>query len=409
MITVMRMLNRGRSRAERARAWLVAAGAGLATFLVCTAVSLADLRDEGGSLTGLALALLALPVAGLAHQSNRLGSATRERRLAGLRLAGATPGDVRLLGALEGGVSALGGSLAGAAVYVLTHLSGPLIQVPVVMAVMALGGALSGARAGRHVVSSPLGLVRRSPLRGPRVVDLLLVVAGVGLFALGGVTKGGFPLAGKYGAAVAITAGVVLILFGVTLATTWVIRAYARRTGRRAGSPETLLAARLVEADPRAWARALSVVGLTVFFGAGAGAQQAGIGYSHAHALVDAALLVALVTSAAALVVHQAEELLDHRRSFAALAASGVPERALGGVLVRQAVIAALPICVVAAVAGTAVVIVPLAGIYQVGWLGWAVGRAVAMAGIGVLAAVLVALAARPLLRDTLRLERLRA
>ncbi|WP_431931162.1 hypothetical protein [Nonomuraea jabiensis] len=133
------------------------------------------------------------------------------------------------------------------------------------------------------------------------------------------------------------------------------------------------------------------------------------IGSGHAHALVDAALLVALVTSAAALVVHQAEELLDHRRSFAAPAASGVPERALGGVLIRQAVIAALPICVVAAVAGTVVVIVPLAGIYQVGWLGWAVGRAVAMAGIGVLAAVLVALAARPLLRDTLRLERLRA
>lgn len=120
---------------------------------------------------------------------------------------------------------------------------------------------------------------------------------------------------------------------------------------------------------------------------------------------VDAALLVALVTSAAALVVHQAEELLDHHRSFAAPAASGVPERALGGVLVRQAVIAALPICVVAAVAGTLAVIVPLADHYQVGWLGWAAGRAVAMAGIGVLAAVLVALAARPLLRDTLRLE----
>lgn len=234
MITVLRMLNRGRSRAERARAWLVAAGTGLATFLVCTAVSLADFKDEGGSLTGLALALLALPVAGLVHQSNRLGTATRERRLAGLRLAGATPGDVRRLGALEGGWLALAGSLAGAAVYVVTHLSGPLIQVPVVMVVMALAGALSGARAGRHVIASPLGLVRRSRLRGPRVADLLLVMAGVGLFLLGGVTKGSFPLAGKYGAALAITAGMVLILFGVTLGTTWVIRAYARRAGRRA-------------------------------------------------------------------------------------------------------------------------------------------------------------------------------
>jgi hypothetical protein len=219
------------------------------------------------------------------------------------------------------------------------------------------------------------------------------------------VVKGHFPFVGAYGSVVAMAAGLVLLLFGVTLAATWLIRAYARRAGRRARSAETLLAARLVEADPRAWARALSVVSLTVFFGAAAGAQQAGVGYSQAHALVDVALLVALVTSAVALVVHQAEELIDLRRSFAALAASGVPERALGGVLVRQAVIAALPVCAVAAVSGVAVVIVAVLDVYQVQWLGWAVGRAVAMAGVGVLAAVLVALAARPLLRGALRFE----
>lgn len=408
MITVMRMLNKGRSRAERIRAWLVAAGAGAATFLVCTAVSLADFEDEGGSLTGLGLALLALPVAGLVHQANRLASATRERRLAALRLAGATPGDVRRLGALEGGWLTLLGSLGGAALYVITHLDGPLQQVPVVMAVVTLGGIQSGARAGRHVVASPLGVVRRSRRRGPRARDLFLVVAGVGLFALGLALKGSFPLLGKYGSALAVTAGLVLLLFGVTLAATWLIRGYARLAGRRARSPETLLAARLVEADPRAWARALSVVSLTVFFGAAAGAQQAGVGYSQAHALVDLALLVALATSAVALVVHQAEELIDHRRSFATLAASGVPERALGGVLVRQAVIAALPVCVVAAVSGTAVVVLPLLD-YPVERLGWAVPRAVAMAGIGVLAAVLVALAVRPLLRNALQLEKLRA
>lgn len=207
-----------------------------------------------------------------------------------------------------------------------------------------------------------------------------------------------------------MTAGLVLLLFGVTMAATWLIRLYARRAGRRARSPETLLAARLVESDPRAWARALSVVSLTVFFGAGAGAQQAAVGaYWRAHALVDLALLVALVTSAVALVVHQAEELIDRQRSFTALAASGAPERALGGVLVRQAVIAALPVCAVAAASGVAVVIVPLMDSNQVHWLGWAAARAVAMAGIGVLAAVLVALAARPLLRGVLRLERLRA
>ncbi|MFI7416181.1 hypothetical protein [Nonomuraea sp. NPDC049684] len=403
MITVLGMLHRGRSRAERVRARLVAAGAAVATFLVCTAVSMADFRDEDGSLTGLGLALLAVPVAGLVHQANRLASATRERRLAALRLAGATPGDVRRLGALEGGLLALAGSLGGGVLYVVTHLGGPLPQIPVVVVLVTLGGVLSGARAGRHVVTSPLGVTRRARVRGPRALDLLLFGAGVGLFVLGLSVKGRFPVAGKYGTATAMAAGLVLLLIGATLATTWLIRAYARRAGRRAGSPETLLAARLVEADPRAWARALSVVSLTVFFGAGAGAQQASAGYSQGHALVDVALLLALVTSSIALVVHQAEELIDHRRSFAALAAAGVPERALGGVLVRQAVIAAVPVCVVAAVCGVAVVVLTLVDVYRVESLPWALARAVLMAGVGVLAAVVVALAARPLLRGALR------
>nr|WP_157554746.1 hypothetical protein [Herbidospora sakaeratensis] len=396
------MLNRGRSRAERVRAWLVAAGAAVAAFLVCTAVSLADFDDEGGSLTGLGLALLAVPVAGLLHQANRLASATRERRLAALRLAGASPGDVRRLGALEGGLLALGGSFGGGVIYVVSHLSGPLLPVPVVVVVVTLGGVVSGARAGRHVVASPLGVVRRVRMRGPRMRDLLLFGMGVGCFVLGAVVKGKFPYVGAYGSVVLMAAGLVLLLFGVTLAATWAIRAHARRVGRRARSAEALLAARLVEADPRAWARALAVVSLTVFFGAMAGAQQAVVGYSQAHALVDVALLVALVTSAVALVVHQAEELIDLRRSFSALAASGVPEGALGGVLVRQAVIAASPVCVVAAVSGVAVVVVTTIDIYQVQWLGWAAGRAVVMAGMGVLAAVLVAVAARPLLRGAL-------
>ncbi|MFF3671900.1 hypothetical protein [Microtetraspora malaysiensis] len=405
MIAVLRMLNKGRSRAERVRAGLIAVGAAVATFLVCTAVSLADYQDEGGSLTGLGLALLTVPVAGLVHQANRLASATRERRLAALRLAGATAGDVRRLGALEGGLLALGGSLGGGALYVVTHLAGPLPQVPVVVVLVTLGGVLSGAYAGRHVVASPLGVARRARVRGPRVRDLFLFAAGVGLFVLGVTVKGRFPLVSTYGSVVTLSAGLVMLLFGVTLAATWVIRAYARRVGRRARSAEALLAARLVEADPRAWARALSVVSLTVFFGAGVGAQQAGVGYSQAHALVDVALLVALVTSVVALVVHQAEELIDLRRSFAALAASGVPERALGGVLVRQAAIAALPVCGMAAASGVAVVVLTIMDVYQVQWLGWAVARAVAMAGVGVLAAVLVALAARPLLRGALRFE----
>ncbi|MGR6919734.1 hypothetical protein ACU635_36345 [[Actinomadura] parvosata] len=282
--------------------------------------------------------------------------------------AARSPGDVRRLGALEGGWPALAGSLAGGVVYALTHLSGPLAPVPFVVVLMTAGGLVAGL-----------------------------------------TVKGGFPIGGKYGTAVMMAAGMVLLLFGLTMAATRLIRACAARTGRRARSPETLPAARLVESDPRAWTRALSVVGLTVFFGAGAGAQQAGTGYGYAHALVDVALLVAMLTSAAALVVHQAEELIDLRRSFAALAAAGVPERSLGRVLVRQAAIAALPVCAVAAAAGVGVVVLAVLDIYQARGLVWALTRAVAMTGIGVLTAMPVALAARPLLRGALHLETLRA
>lgn len=49
--------------------------------------------------TALATVLMVLPLLLLVHQVIRLGTSARERRLAALRLAGATPGEVRVLGA----------------------------------------------------------------------------------------------------------------------------------------------------------------------------------------------------------------------------------------------------------------------------------------------------------------------
>ncbi|GGS80772.1 hypothetical protein GCM10010156_44440 [Planobispora rosea] len=442
MITVIRMPVRGRSAPERARARLMSVGAALATFLLCAAVTLVSFRidtpddrlwmfteREPRLVVALTLALLVVPAAVFTYQASRLATATRERRLAALRLAGATPYETRLIGAYEAGRQALlGGSLGGVAhlavnVVLWWSLDGvvPLLSPVWTLAALAavvLAEVWSGLAAGRHVVASPLGLVRRARLRGPRAVDLLLVALGVALLAAGLIGKGRFPVLGKYGAALSMTAGMVLLLFGLVLAATWLIRAVARRAGRVTAAPETLLAARIVQADPRAWARALTVVGLTVFFGSGIGAQQGNVllrtglqpPYLTAYLLIDLALLLALVTSAAALVVHQAEELLDHRRSFAALAASGVPATALGRVLTRQALIAASPVCVVAAVAGAGLVI--LTGADAPGWspgaFAFTAVRAAVMAGIGVLAAVLVARASRRILREALRPEELR-
>ncbi len=428
------------------------AGAALATFLLCVAANLLafglgiSIHPEGflvetrieylgffsgrdaRLITALALTLLVVPTMAFVHQVSRLATTTRERRLAALRLAGATPREVRLLGAYESGWRTLLGGVSGIALYLVANLAlawslegavplVPPVRILAILVAVLLAGTLSGLMAGRHVVTSPLGVVRRTPPAGPRALDLALVAVGAGLLVAGLVGKGEFP-GGPYAAALSTTAGMVLLLFGLVLGAAWLIRVAARRVGDRTGAAETLLAARMVEADPRGWARALSVVGLTVFFGSVVGAQQ-GPAFVRgdldpsrvvAYLLVDLALLVALVTSAAALVVHQAEDLLDHRHSFAALAASGVPGPALGRVLTRQALIAALPVCAVAAVAGVGIFVSSLWDTYREMPEVFAVAtaRAVLMVGIGVSAATLVARAARPILRRTLRTEELR-
>ncbi|MET7459701.1 hypothetical protein [Nonomuraea sp. NPDC005501] len=455
MIALARMLARGGSPRERARGRLMAAGAALAVLLLCSAVSLLTsavsaldrgtrlgLADAGSgepvqvhgvmaafatpdrrAVTALVLALLAVPAAAFVHQVSRLAAATRERRLAALRLAGATPGDVRLLGAYEGGRQALVGGVCGAAVYLAGAwaLGGasPLTALGVLLGV-ALWGMLSGLLAGRHVIASPLGVTRRSRPAQAHVRDLVMVTVGGGLMVAILTGKGRLLRLDAYGMSAVLVTGAVLLLFGLVLSAAWLIGAAARRVGHRTGEAETLLAARMLEADPRGWARALSVVGLTVFFGAMVGAQQGpGIvkGYVAespfavtAYALVDLSLLFALVVSAAALVAHQAEALLDHRGSFAALAASGTEAPSLGRVLARQALIASLPVCAVAAVAGAAVVIATVPEVYAETPAALAVagGRAVVMAGIGILAALVVARLSRPLLRRTAAPERLR-
>ena len=73
----------------------------------------------------IATLLLTVPVFALAVQALRVGSVARDRRMASLRLAGATPSDVRVIAAAEAGGAALaGGLLAGPAYLLLWILAG---------------------------------------------------------------------------------------------------------------------------------------------------------------------------------------------------------------------------------------------------------------------------------------------
>jgi predicted lysophospholipase L1 biosynthesis ABC-type transport system permease subunit len=435
-LRVAGMLGHGGSRAERARARLVAAGAALATWFLFGAANVlalhGQLDDRLGPVanrgtrpgTAFAFGLMILPVAAFLYQTGRLASADRERRLAALRLAGATPGEVRLLGVLETTRAAAVGTVSGAIGYVLLEWSirGLLLHRPMraagvppvlglaAMALVIAVAAISGLLAGRHVITSPLGVTRRAAKRPPSRYVLLVPVLGCMpmVARVAGVQMPFRPFA--------LLLGAGLFAVGLMLSASRLVWASARVAGRRARLAETLLAARALEADARPWGRTMSILGLAVAIGSGTGWIQAGIMddrhvldpfWLTSFTLVDLALLVGMAVAAAALLVHQAEYLMEHGPVLATLRATGVADGELRRVLTRQGLIAAVLPCSVAALIGF-VGLADTGAFHDETWALWPLTNAVLMAALGVLAATLATRASRGRLQRAISPHRLR-
>ncbi|MFD0683142.1 FtsX-like permease family protein [Actinomadura fibrosa] len=444
LLPVAAMLARGASRPERRRRPLLVGCSALATFFLLGAVNQLLIRgttvtqwaglvseEDLRPGTALGLALLVVPVLALLHQAGRVTQAARERRLAALRLAGATPGDVRLLGAVEAVRAGTAGAVIGSLGYVAAqriamavlhvHDTGryavPLWPIPLVVAVVVAAAVVTSLRVSRRVVVSPVRVTRRASRPAPAAVTLILLPLGVLVMVVGGQTqdvdKVGVPLFYLGGALTAV---------GVAAGAGRLILASARLAGRWARTPETLLAARALEADPRAASRTMAVVGLVVAGGTGSAViewdvlQQAAVD----HAGVDLfwlvsigstwlGLLFALLVAVTALVVHQAEVLLEDGRSTAALAAAGVPVAALRRTALRRTIIAATPVCAAAALA-TAVGMA--AGLYTSaswGLAAWMAARALLMVAVAIASASAVTLVSNRFLTRAAAPDRLRA
>ena len=111
------------------------------------------------------------------------GAPGRDRRLASLRMAGATPADVSRIAAVESGLAAAAGAIAGLVAYLVARqlldaATGPALQRELVLptdvlppwwtllAVVAglpAAAALFSALALRRVAISPFGVVRTVP------------------------------------------------------------------------------------------------------------------------------------------------------------------------------------------------------------------------------------------------------
>ncbi|KDN74215.1 hypothetical protein DF19_34570 [Streptomyces olindensis] len=436
-------LTRGSDRGEWWRVALTATGAALATGFALAAVALAALRgsyrvpvaagllDEPGTRAGVIVGLLLLlvPVLGFLGQCARIGAVHRDRRLAGLRLAGATPWQVRRIAALETGLACLLGSAVATALSLLLLLRQwdrptalAWVGIALVAVAVPLLGAAAGALALRRVVASPLGWVRRvGPRdgRGPGLLFLagVLLVAVVALLTVTTTSTAapnrpnGEPPLQLMGVVLAVGAGAV-----------WLSGATAKATGRilaaRARSAATLIAAERLRDDPWSAARTHAAVLLVTVVGTGfMGIRQvlsdvvrternlaeSASYYTTGLDLTGAAIVVAFAITLSGLAVGTAESLATRRRGLAAQAAAGVPRTVLGRALLLETALPLAPAVLLAGLGGTAIgTWYALLGDRPVPW-------AIALVPVAVYAACLLAAATSlPLLRRSLRPGELR-
>jgi hypothetical protein len=448
------LLARPASPADRTRSLLVAVSTGVAGALLVAAARIARLQlDTDGSSFGfgftprtgseglapyvsqaglrpgvvLGVLLLAVPVLALAVQALRTGSVARDRKLSSVRLAGATPGEVRRIAAVEAaGAALVGGLLAGPAYLLLYVLLGALptaghrllpspdgIDLLAWLAVVVLAllaGLLAGGLVARRVVVDPLGVRRRTRDVPPGKVALAVTLLAAAGLATGVIAMAVGPAHWWFPIGLILVSLLVMVFAGAPAAVT----ALGRRRARRAGAVD-LLAGLRVAAAPRSNGRVAAVL---LVCGVAFGVQAVLVGdllrshnlgddrsfYLGGHALAAAGVVVALVVAVVTLLVGMSDALLEARRPLAALRALGVQESELEESLRAQSSTGTVPAVVVGTVLGAVGITTLIAG--DEAWSHEAARAALPVAVTALVAALLVRLLVRGsarLLRSSLR------
>ncbi|GAA4077684.1 FtsX-like permease family protein [Streptomyces shaanxiensis] len=386
------LLTRGSDRREGWRVTLTAVGAALATGIGLAVATIASIdgqyavsfgsgllnqpRDRQGVI--IALLMLLVPVLGFLGQCARVGAVHRDRRLAALRLAGATPAQVRRIAALEAGLACLVGAAVATVFGVLLLLRvwqhpEPLAWLGITLVAVGVPvlGATVSALSLRRVVASPLGWVRRvRPTRGPGRVFLVVTVLFAALAGCVGLALyRDDPLPFALGPLAVFALSLLIGVAAVWLAG-WSSRRLGAALAARAQRPALLIAAERLREDPWAAARThAAVILVTVVGTAFAGIREVLLHVVH-HTeylaesrsyyttgldLSGAAILVALALTLSALAVGTAESLATRRRGLAAQAAAGVPQSVLGRALLLETALPLAPALLLAGAGGTAI------------------------------------------------------
>lgn len=403
-------------RSDFLRIALTAVGSAVGTLALLAAVSVMFIGPDDGPYRlevlrqpGLrpgviiAIVLLCVPLMSFVGQCSRIGAPARDRRLAMMRMAGATPSETMNVAAIETGLAALIGSLIGtcgfylirfmfdtteavrltvettvvgddgfpyltsadevlSARWLATDVSVPPWALMLVVLLIPLAAGFGAVLALRKVTISPFGVIRDTIDRPPTAFPVLLFVGGTGGLIAWDLVSRVLGLGEEAGP----LAVVALLLFlasaiGLLIGSASIAAAIGRFLAPRTGRPALLIASRRMITAPFRSSRASTSVLLAVLIGSAVqgvranfllGTDPADDFYANTFTLVNGVLAVAVVLAAASLLVTSAESIVERRRTLASLKASGVPTSELAISALLETVLPLIPAVLLASIAG---------------------------------------------------------
>lgn len=289
-------------------------------------------------LAGTAAGLLLIPLATLGGAASRLAVARRDERLAALRLAGASTGQVSTLALLDSTLQALVGALIGAAGYFgliplvlpvtfqqqpfgYAELLLPWWVLPLAVVAVVLIALVSAAASLRRVAITPLGVAARTgsaALHWTRILPIAVV--GIGFTVLVRTGQGGLIVL------------IVFLLGGLAVVNVvgpWLMGVIGKVAAKRAKDAASLIAARRIIDSPKTAWRSVGGVALAMFVASMAAAAALFGAAGDDPVMTDIGtggrltLVIAAVVAATSTGVMQAGRIIDQRSEYRALQLAG--------------------------------------------------------------------------------------
>ncbi|MER7077548.1 FtsX-like permease family protein [Saccharopolyspora kobensis] len=229
-------------------------------------------------MSGVGIVLLAIPSMVLVASAARLTAARRERRLAALRLAGATPGQVIGVVTAETAVAAVVGTVVGlllswplrylgvvipwgGGTWLLSDFTPSPITVVLIGLLIPTLVVVAAVLGLRRVVRAPLGAAMSHVPKRPKAWRLLALVAAGAFFLFGLWT------AEETGGLGFLLAALAAVLLSASIVGPWLTGMLGSLFASMWRKPSMLLAGRRLRSDPKAAYRSVSGIVLAVFVG----------------------------------------------------------------------------------------------------------------------------------------------